>query len=85
MSSDGAPQLLSDIKAVPFKHKEVTAVAAGSDDTAAGPIKKTSGVRCVGHMLSTCCDCGERKLRVPFVAQHAELQLDHSLRLEEKS
>lgn len=54
MSLDGAPQLASDIKAVPVKHKEVPAVAAGSDDTAAGPTKKTSGVRSVAHMLSIC-------------------------------
>ncbi len=56
MSSVGAPhaELVSDMKAVPVKHKEVPAVAAGSIDTAAGPIKKTSGVRFVAHMLSIC-------------------------------
>ncbi|KAL0045771.1 hypothetical protein WJX82_003975 [Trebouxia sp. C0006] len=32
------------MKAMPVKHREVLAVAAGSDDTAAGPVKKTSGV-----------------------------------------
>lgn len=52
MASDGATQLLSDTKAVPGKHDEVPAVAAGSDITTAEPIKKTSGVRRVAHMLS---------------------------------
>ncbi|DBA69980.1 TPA: hypothetical protein ACH3X2_012333 [Trebouxia sp. C0005] len=44
MSSGEAPQLLSDIKAVPVEHTEVLTVVTGSNVTAAEPIKKTSGV-----------------------------------------
>lgn len=54
MSSGEAPQLLSDIKAVPVEHTEVLTVVTGSNVTAAEPIKKTSGVRCVAQMLSIC-------------------------------